>query len=232
MKKHISQIITFAAIAGLAVVAHAISDSIQPGFPLITRQPIDQAVLAGSTATFSAQAVNGAVAYQWLRNGVPMEGQTKSTLILENIAIQDVGYYSCDVSNGEEAVPTRAALLNVYTMSGGGGGPITVFGAPVFSSGSQGGCPGAYAGYVNYIKTVAQGWGWAPSAGTTVHTASDGNRTDTKVQYGGKFGDIGCNQTTVTVPDPTYSPKYRFSICFPNNVPTNSYPITLVGFDP
>jgi len=232
MKKHIPQIITFAAIAGLALVAHAINDSSQPEFPLITRQPLDQAVLAGSTATFSAQAVNGAVAYQWLRNGVPLEGQTKSTLILENIAIQDVGYYSCDVSNSEEAVPTRAALLNVYTMSGGGGGPITVYGLPVVSGGSQGSCPGAYAGYVNYIKTVSQGWGWAPSAGTTVHTASDGNRTDTKVIYGGKFGDGGCNQTTVTVPDPTYSPKYRFSIYFPNNAPTNSYPITLVGFDP
>lgn len=233
MKKHIPKIITFAAIAGLALVAHAINDSSRPGFPLITRQPLDQAVLAGSRATFSAQAVNGAVAYQWLRNGVPLEGQTKSTLILENTAIQDAGYYSCDVSNGEEAVPTRAALLNVYTMSGGGGGPITVYGLPVVSGSSQGSCPGAYAGYVLYTKTIAQGWGWAPTSGTTVHTAADGTvRTDTKIVYNGKNVDWGCNQTSVTVPDPTYSPKYRFAIYFPSNVPTNSYPITLGGFDP
>ena len=168
MNKHIAQIITFAAIAGLALVAHAVDDSIEPEFPIIIRQPIDQALLVGSTATFTAQAVNGVVAFQWLRNGVPMEGQTNSAFILENITIEDVGYYSCDVSNGEEAVPTRAALLNVYTMSAIGGGPITVFGAPVVSSGSQGSCPGAYAGYVNYIKTVSKGWGWAPSAGTTI----------------------------------------------------------------
>lgn len=162
-----------------------------------------------------------------------MEGQTNSTLTLENVAIEDVAYYSCDVFNGDEAVPTRAALLNVYTVLGGGGGPITVFGAPVVSGGNQGSCPGAYAGYVNYIKTVSQGWGWAPSTNTTVHTAADGTtRTDTKVVYVGKFGDGGCNQTIVTVPHPTLSPKYRFSIYFPNNVPTNSYPITLSGFDP
>lgn len=230
MNKHISQIITFAVLAGSAMVSWGADDSEQLAFPVITRQPIDQAIAVGATATFNAKAVNGAIAYQWLRNGIPIEGQTNSSLILENITIEDVGYYSCDIFNDEEAVPTRAALLNVYTMSGGG--PITVYGAPVVSSGNQGSCPGAYAGYVNYIKTVSQGWGWAPSAGTTVHTASDGNRTDTKVQYVGKFGDVGCNQTIVTVPHPTYSPKYRFSIYFPNNVPTNSYPITLVGFDP
>ena len=233
MNKHISQIIAFAAIAGMALVARGADvalvadDSDQLAFPVITRQPIDQAILVGSNATFTAQAVNGAVAYQWLRNGVPMEGQTNSTLILENIAIEDVGYYSCDVFNGEEAVPTRAALLNVYTMSGGG--PITVYGLPVIGGGSQGGCPGAYAGYVLYTKTIAQGWGWVPSTNTTVHTAADGTvRTDTKIVYNGKFGDGGCNQTIVTVPHPTYSPKYRFTIYFPNNVPTNSYPITLV----
>ncbi|MBI3852283.1 MAG: hypothetical protein HY298_18670 [Verrucomicrobia bacterium] len=243
MNKHISQIITFATITRLTAcligccsvaaqepVTPANDASLQPEFPVITRQPVDQAILLGSTATFTAQAVNGAVAFQWLRNGVPIEGQTNSSLILENIGIDDVGYYSADISNGGEPVPTRSASLNVYSTSDGG--TITVFGLPVVSSGSSGTCPGPYAGYVNYIKTVSQGWGWAPTVGTTVHTASDLNRTDTKVVYIGKFGDGGCNQTTVTVPDPTLSPKYRFSIYFTNNVPTNSYPITLTGFDP
>lgn len=245
MKKHISQTIISVVITGLAacligdcsVGAQEPTDaivvaSVQPDFPVITRQPLDQAIRIGSKATFTAAAVNGAVAYQWLRNGAPLEGQTNSTLILEETTVEDVGYYSCEVSNGEDAVPTRPALLNVYTTSSLVGGPITVFGAPVFSAGNQGGCPGPYAGYVNYIKTVSQGWGWAPTSGTSVHTASDGNRTDTKIEYGGKFGDRGCNQTIVTVPHPTPSPKYRFSIYFPNNVPTNSYPITLIGFVP
>jgi hypothetical protein len=115
-----------------------------------------------------------------------------------------------------------------------GGGVITVYGAPVYSSGGSGTCPGKYAGYVNYTKTAADGWGWAPSTNTTVHTATDTNRADTKLQYVGNYGDNGCAQTTVTVQNPPMSPVYRFSIYFPTGtaVPTNAYPITLSGFDP
>src|SRR6185436_8875990 len=159
MNKNISKIITFAAIAGLALAARGADDSDQLASPVIKRQPKDQAILIGSTAVFTAQAVDGAATYQWLRNGVPLKGQTNSNLILKDVGIDDVGFHLCKISNGEKTVPTRAALLNVYVDSGCGG-PIMVYGWPVVSSGSQGGCPGAYAGYVNYIKPVSQGWGW------------------------------------------------------------------------
>jgi len=232
MKKQILTLITFAAIAAVNLAARGADDSDQLAFPQITRQPIDQAIRVGSNAVFSAQATNGNLTFQWFRNGVAMDGQTNSDLVLESVGIDDVGYFTCNISkDGGESVPTRTASLNVFTATAGG--PITVYGFPVFSSGSQGGCPGAYAGYVNYIKTVSQGWGWAPTSGITLHTAADGTlRTDTKIEYVGKNGDRGCNQTLVTVPDPTLSSKYRFTIYFPNNIPTNSYPITLVGFDP
>jgi len=232
MKKQVLTLITFAAIAAVNLAARGADDSDQLAFPQLTRQPIDQAISVGSNAVFSAQATNGNLTFQWFRNGVAMDGQTNSDLVLESVGIGDVGYFTCNIAkDGGESVPTRTASLNVFTALAGG--PITVYGFPVFSSGSQGGCPGGYAGYVNYIKTVSQGWGWAPTSGVTLHTAADGTtRTDTKIVYGGKFGDLGCNQTIVTVPDPTYSPKYRFSIYFPSNVPTNSYPITLLGFDP
>ena len=218
-------------LTGPAWFAFGADDFDQPEFPQLTRQPIDQAIRLGSNAVFSAQATNGSLGFQWFRNGVAMEGQTNSDLSLENVGIGDVGFYTCNITkNGAESVPTRTASLNVFTDSAGG--PITVYALPVSSNGSQGTCPGPYAGYVNYTKSVSQGWGWAPTAGVTLHTAADLNRLDTKVQYGGKNGDSGCNQTIVTVPSPTYSPKYRFTIYFTNNVPTNSYPITLTGFDP
>jgi hypothetical protein len=232
MKKQLLTIITFAAIVVANLPARGADDSDQLTFPQLTRQPIDQAIRVGSNAVFSAQATNGNLTFQWFRNGLAMDGQTNSDLVLESVGIGDVGFYTCNISkDGGESVPTRTASLNVFTATAGG--PITVFGAPVFSSGSQGGCPGPYAGYVNYIKPVSQGWGWAPTSGVTLHTAADGTqRTDTKIEYVGKNGDRGCNQTIVTVPDPSYSPKYRFTIYFSSNVPTNSYPMTLVGFDP
>ncbi len=116
----------------------------------------------------------------------------------------------------------------------GDGGPVVVFGLPVTGGGGGGSCPGAYAGYVNYILPMSQGWGYLPDTNTTVHTASDQNQSNTKVQSIGYYGDIGCSPNTVTVPDPTISPKYRFTIFFPrgSQVPTNAYPITLTGFDP
>ena len=110
---------------------------------------------------------------------------------------------------------------------------VTVFAAPVTSSGSNGFCPGSYTGYVFYSKTVGNGWGWAPSTNTTLFTAADGGgRTDTKVYFLGKLNDTGCNQTSVTIPNPPTSLKYRFYIYFTNNVPTTNYPIVLTGFDP
>jgi hypothetical protein len=235
MNKKIPHIITLAAITGLAVItgnsvqAQTTDALDQSEFPQVTAQPTDQAIAVGSNVVISVQAAN-ADAYQWLRNGVPVDGQTNSSLTLANVGTNDVGLYSCEISKDAETVPTRTATLNVV-VAASGGGPITVFGTPYLSGGSHGSCPGPYAGYVNYIKTVSQGWGWAPTG--TVHTASDGSgRTDTKVEYVGKYGDSGCDQTSVTIPHPPASPKYRFTIYFPNNVPTNAYPLILEGFNP
>jgi hypothetical protein len=224
------QLAALAAFAGLISEALAVDDLDQSEFPQLTAQPTDQDIQEGSNTVLTVQATN-VDSYQWLRNGVTIDGQTNSSLALENIGTNDAGLYSCNISKGSQVVPTRVAALNVFILSPGG--PITVYGTPFPGGGSQGSCPGAYAGYVNYTKTVSQGWGWAPSTGTTTHTASDGTtRTDTKVQYLGKTGDKGCALKSVTAPDPAPSAKYRFTIYFPNNVPTNSYPLVLSGFDP
>jgi hypothetical protein len=270
MKKHIPRIITLAAITGFLALApnttHAqtadtlLTDSVdQSGFPQITAQPVDQVVPIGGNVVLSVKAIN-ADGYQWLCNGVTIDGQTNNSLAIANAGTNDVGLYSCNVFNGTEAVPTRAANVCVYMTGSGvvaakvsavaakssavatgsgvvmaslpGGGPITVFGTPLLGSGSQGGCPGHYAGYVIYSKPVSQGWGWTPAG--TVHTVTDGSgRTNTKVQYVGAYGDVGCNQTTVSISNPTFSPVYQFTIYFTNNVPTNAYPMVLLtGFNP
>jgi hypothetical protein len=246
------------AFAGLVVATHA-QDSDQSQFPTILQQPVDQCLPVGASVSFAVQATN-VDSYQWYLNNTALDGQTNSSLTIPNVGIGDVGYYFASVVKGSEAVPTRTALLNVYTVSGsssstssgsktktksmsmsmtmgpadlGGGGVITVFGAPVVSNGGNGsGCPGAYSGYVNYVKTISQGWGWGPDTTTTVYMATDANRDDTKIQYMGKSGDLNCAQSSITIPYPTYSPKYRFAIYFPpgTQVPTNAYPITLTGF--
>ena len=244
MNTHIPQmprLIVMAAITGLMAMAPNLTqaqtadDLDQSVFPMITAQPVDQAVPAGSNAVLSVQAAN-ADTFQWQTNGVDIAGQTNSTLAIQNVGIKNAGLYSCNVSeSGGDAVPTRAASLNVVVAVAGvyPGQPIVVFGGPKVSNGMQGTCPGRYAGYVNYTKTISQGWGWTPTNGATLFTAADGSgRTDTIIMYGGMYGDTGCNPTSVTIPNPPFSPAYRFTIFFPNNVPTTNYPIVLTGFNP
>ena len=246
--------VSLAAITGfLAMAPNIIGQTTDPlladasdqaQFPVITVQPVDQAVMAGSNTVLSVQA-EYADKYQWQSNGVDIVGQTNNTLVLQNLGPNGAGMYSCNVSQvGGDPVPTRAASIEVEstakTPGGGvqldgvlGGGPIVVSGTPKASNGAQGSCPGSYAGYVIYTKTISQGWGWIPATNATVLTASDGGgRMDTFVTYTGKYGDSGCGQTTVTVPYPAYSPAYRFAVYFPNNVPTTNYPILLNGFNP
>ncbi|HEY3763090.1 MAG TPA: immunoglobulin domain-containing protein [Verrucomicrobiae bacterium] len=204
----------------------------QPAFPAIIVQPEDQLVPVGSNATFTLTAQN-ASSYQWLRDDAVLIGATNNTLTIPHAGIADVARYSCEVFKGREPIPTRAASLMVYTDSTDpktGLDPIVVYCTPVNTSGSQGICPGSYVGYAYYSKPP--GWGWTPITGSTVFTASDTNRNNTKVEFIGYNGDSGCNQTTVTIPNPPFSPQYQFAVYFTNNVPTNAYGITLTGFNP
>lgn len=229
-------IATAIALAGLRAPAQDAMFGFQPEFPKIILQPEDQMVAIGSNATFTVVATNED-GFQWSYNGNSLNGATNDTLTISNAQTANVGFYSCNVYLGNQSIPTRSASLMVYTASIDpvtGVDPVTVFGPPVAGNGSQGSCPGPYTGWIAYTKTAAQGWGWAPDTtnGNTVFTATDTNRTNTKIQYLGEYGDNSCNHTSVTVPNPPISPVYEFCIYFTNNVPTNAYPITLYGFNP
>jgi hypothetical protein len=127
MNKTIPRIITLAAITGfLAVAGNTVyaqtTDSLladsadQAAFPQITAQPVDQTVPIGSSVVLSVQA-NNADGYQWVCNGVLLDGQTNNSLAIQSAGINDAGFYSCEVFNGDQAVPTRAASVEVETTA-------------------------------------------------------------------------------------------------------------------
>ncbi len=69
----------------------------------ITEQPSDQTVTELRSATFSIEASGTppvGIGYQWFRNGEPMEGETASSLTLDEVALEDNGTtFSVDVFN-------------------------------------------------------------------------------------------------------------------------------------
>jgi hypothetical protein len=87
-----------------------------PPTPVITLEPVDQYLLAGGNATFSAkgQGLYG-VTYQWQSNSVNIAGATNSTLTLTNV--QASGIYDVVVSDngGMGSITSSNANLNLIT---------------------------------------------------------------------------------------------------------------------
>src|SRR5262249_41467116 len=50
-----------------------------PSSPAITTPPVDQAVMAGTSATFKVAATGPSLLYQWQRNGVAIPGATTAS---------------------------------------------------------------------------------------------------------------------------------------------------------
>jgi YVTN family beta-propeller protein/autotransporter-associated beta strand protein len=87
-----------------------------PGqFPVITVQPLNLNLSAGSTATFAVTATGpGTLTYQWRFNGVDIPGATAATLVLPAISAASGGVYTVLVSDGSGATVSIGAVLTVY----------------------------------------------------------------------------------------------------------------------
>lgn len=82
--------------------------------PSILGQPASQAVPAGAAVTFTV-SVGGAgpFSYQWLFNGQPLPGETRSTLVLASVSQDRAGKYRVLVSGPDGVAQSDAARLVV-----------------------------------------------------------------------------------------------------------------------
>ena len=116
------------AYVGMAVSNHPDSGSVKataqfrdvalaigvPVAPAILSQPISQIVNPGSDVTLSVTAVGrGTLAYQWFRNGAPINGATDSAYILQGVQDGEEGKFTCLVRNESGEVLSWAGLLEV-----------------------------------------------------------------------------------------------------------------------
>ena len=85
-----------------------------PTVPAITSLPAAQFITAGQSANFSVVATGTApLAYQWLRNGIPIPASTAATHTIASVQVTDAGSYTVVVTNSVGSVTSSAAVLTV-----------------------------------------------------------------------------------------------------------------------
>src|SRR6266481_664384 len=85
--------------------AHAVA-------PAIYGQPLSQAVLPGSNATFVVSAAASPLTYQWRFNGGNVSGATNSAFTITNVQPANTGAYAVVISNSSGAITSSPA--NIY----------------------------------------------------------------------------------------------------------------------
>ncbi|MFM8471627.1 MAG: immunoglobulin domain-containing protein [Limisphaerales bacterium] len=87
-----------------------------PGAPIATVPPQSQSVVVGNPVTFTVTATGTApLAYQWLFNGVPIQGATSATLNFATVQTTNAGDYSVRISNSDGTSTSVPATLTVIT---------------------------------------------------------------------------------------------------------------------
>jgi sugar lactone lactonase YvrE len=126
--------------AGNLYVADAGSNTIRVGSrPIIVTHPASQLVPLNGSATFSVEAAESDVTYQWSVNGAPIPGATSRTYTVSNATAAAAGNYAVTVRGGISRETSSAAVLEVF----GSTYPDTY----TFSTiAGQAGEPGSYGG--------------------------------------------------------------------------------------
>jgi sugar lactone lactonase YvrE len=82
--------------------------------PQVIEQPRTQTALQGMTVRLSSVAVGKPpLSYQWLFNGVPIEGSTDAELLLPNVQPTNAGSYAVLATNSLGAVSSQVAMVVV-----------------------------------------------------------------------------------------------------------------------
>jgi hypothetical protein len=80
--------------------------------PVFSIQPVGKTVAIGSNYTFNS-AASGAPTYQWRKDGLALNGATRSFLALANINGSNIGKYSVVATNSAGSATSNEAVLAV-----------------------------------------------------------------------------------------------------------------------
>lgn len=81
--------------------------------PLFASHPASKTGIVGSLVSFSAESNRPALAYQWLKDGVPVTGATSPTLVIQRVSEADEGTYALRVVLGDGVTVSDPAVLQI-----------------------------------------------------------------------------------------------------------------------
>jgi len=82
--------------------------------PVITQQPVSQAVLAGAQITLVVGADGAApLTYQWSKDDVELDGATAASYVIDSMDFEHVGSYTVVVSDANGSVESDPAVLDI-----------------------------------------------------------------------------------------------------------------------
>lgn len=114
------KIVAFGALAFSLVFTGCLTDDKgqESDGPVITTNPTDQTVMAGSNATFTVVASgSGPVTYQWMKNGANIEGATNATLNYQAGSGDDDASFTVKVTDKSGSTTSAPAYLRLALTS-------------------------------------------------------------------------------------------------------------------
>ena len=94
----------------------SVTITVSTGNVNITQQPLSTSVCQNSSASFTI-ATQGALTYQWKKNGVNISGATNATLNLTNVNSSNAGNYTVDISGAScGTITSQIATLTVLAL--------------------------------------------------------------------------------------------------------------------
>ena len=175
---------------------------------VISIQPINQTVLAGSNATFNVNVLATVpLAYQWSFNGTALTAETNATLTLIGIKPSDAGMYFVLVSNRFGDVVSSNAQLTVL--------PAVVSTQPE-SRTAPAGSTVTFSVYVLAAVPLAYQWTfngtnlpYATNATLTLTNVSLSNSGTYSVLANNPFGSVVSSNAVLTVLQPVHYERLK-----------------------
>ncbi|HEY5909890.1 MAG TPA: immunoglobulin domain-containing protein [Verrucomicrobiae bacterium] len=167
--------------------------------PVITDPPLSQTVLQGTPVTLGVAAGGSApLSYQWSLNGIPLAGQSQSSLTLASAQTADAGGYSVVVTNDVGSVTSAVATLTVLVPPSITAQPVNrtvvATGNAVFTVTATGTAPLSYQWRFNGVNI-----GGATLSSYTVAGAQPANEGNYSVVVTNLAGSITSGNASLTV---------------------------------